>query len=144
MVVNIKVFAWSDRKTMPRKVTSISHGYHDTSVNTNMICLTSATPLFLEILVLFLTEDLFYSILSYYIFQLFLQVQIYEMIKRPFFTIRWHNHLNPDIKREAWTLVEELALMHAHRMHGNKWAEIAKALPGRYPSYLYVFIFECH
>ncbi|XP_050384190.1 transcription factor MYB3R-2 [Argentina anserina] len=44
---------------------------------------------------------------------------------------RWHNHLNPDIKREAWTLVEELALMHAHRMHGNKWAEIAKALPGR-------------
>lgn len=33
-------------------------------------------------------------------------------------------------------MVEELALMHAHRMHGNKWAEIAKALPGRYPSYL--------
>ncbi|XP_030475601.1 transcription factor MYB3R-3 [Syzygium oleosum] len=44
---------------------------------------------------------------------------------------RWHNHLNPDIKKEAWTLEEELALMNAHRAHGNKWAEIAKVLPGR-------------
>ncbi|KAI3801313.1 hypothetical protein L1987_29417 [Smallanthus sonchifolius] len=44
---------------------------------------------------------------------------------------RWHNHLNPDIKRDAWTLQEEYALMNAHRVHGNKWAEIAKALPGR-------------
>ncbi|KAI7754407.1 hypothetical protein M8C21_020086 [Ambrosia artemisiifolia] len=44
---------------------------------------------------------------------------------------RWHNHLNPDIKRDAWTVQEEYALMHAHRVHGNKWAEIAKALPGR-------------
>ncbi|WCJ28301.1 myb domain protein 3r-3 [Euphorbia peplus] len=44
---------------------------------------------------------------------------------------RWHNHLNPDIKKDAWTLEEEMALMHAHRLHGNKWAEIAKVLPGR-------------
>lgn len=44
---------------------------------------------------------------------------------------RWHNHLNPDIKKDPWTLEEELALMKAHRMHGNKWAEIAKVLPGR-------------
>lgn len=44
---------------------------------------------------------------------------------------RWHNHLNPEIKKDAWTLDEELALMNAHRLHGNKWAEIAKALPGR-------------
>lgn len=44
---------------------------------------------------------------------------------------RWHNHLNPDIRKDAWTLNEELALMNAHRMHGNKWAEIAKVLPGR-------------
>nr|UWU45088.1 MYB transcription factor 3R-2 [Dimocarpus longan] len=44
---------------------------------------------------------------------------------------RWHNHLNPDIKKDAWTLEEELALMNAHRIHGNKWAEIAKVLPGR-------------
>lgn len=45
---------------------------------------------------------------------------------------RWHNHLNPGIKKDAWTLEEELALMNAHRIHGNKWAEIAKVLPGRY------------
>ncbi|KAG7964793.1 hypothetical protein I3843_09G188800 [Carya illinoinensis] len=44
---------------------------------------------------------------------------------------RWHNHLNPDIKKDAWTLDEELALMKAHRLHGNKWAEIARVLPGR-------------
>ncbi|TKY66029.1 Myb-related protein 3R-1 [Spatholobus suberectus] len=44
---------------------------------------------------------------------------------------RWHNHLNPDIKKDAWTLDEELALMNAHRIHGNKWAEIAKVLHGR-------------
>ncbi|XP_027072776.1 transcription factor MYB3R-5 [Coffea arabica] len=44
---------------------------------------------------------------------------------------RWHNHLNPGIKKDAWALEEELALMNAHRVHGNKWAEIAKVLPGR-------------
>ncbi|RDY12387.1 Transcription factor MYB3R-3, partial [Mucuna pruriens] len=44
---------------------------------------------------------------------------------------RWHNHLNPDIKKDAWTLEEELAIMDAHHIHGNKWAEIAKILPGR-------------
>ncbi|CAN7107489.1 unnamed protein product [Brassica rapa subsp. narinosa] len=44
---------------------------------------------------------------------------------------RWHNHLNPGINKEAWTPEEEIALMNAHRVHGNKWAEIAKVLPGR-------------
>ncbi|CAL9059773.1 transcription factor MYB3R-3-like [Musa acuminata AAA Group] len=44
---------------------------------------------------------------------------------------RWHNHLDPTIKKDAWTVEEELALMNAHRVHGNKWAEIAKVLPGR-------------
>ncbi|KAJ4969726.1 hypothetical protein NE237_002825 [Protea cynaroides] len=44
---------------------------------------------------------------------------------------RWHNHLNPMIRKDAWTLEEELALMNAHRIHGNKWAELAKVLPGR-------------
>ncbi|XP_042046369.1 transcription factor MYB3R-3-like [Salvia splendens] len=44
---------------------------------------------------------------------------------------RWHNHLNPDIKKDAWTLDEELTLLNAHRINGNKWAELAKLLPGR-------------
>ncbi|KAH7285888.1 hypothetical protein KP509_33G050100 [Ceratopteris richardii] len=44
---------------------------------------------------------------------------------------RWHNHLDPSIKRDAWTQQEELALIRAHRIYGNKWAEISKFLPGR-------------
>ncbi|VVA19439.1 PREDICTED: myb-related [Prunus dulcis] len=44
---------------------------------------------------------------------------------------RWHNHLNPDIKRTAWTKAEELTLIEAHKIYGNKWAEIAKFLNGR-------------
>lgn len=44
---------------------------------------------------------------------------------------RWHNHLNPEIKKDAWSQDEELALIRAHQIYGNKWAEIAKFLPGR-------------
>nr|CAD22533.1 transcription factor myb [Oryza sativa] len=44
---------------------------------------------------------------------------------------RWHNHLNPGINKEAWTQEEEITLIHAHRMYGNKWAELTKFLPGR-------------
>ncbi|XP_077210049.1 transcription factor MYB3R-1-like [Tasmannia lanceolata] len=44
---------------------------------------------------------------------------------------RWHNHLNPSINKEAWTQEEELALIHAHQIYGNKWAELSKFLPGR-------------
>ncbi|KAI3887573.1 hypothetical protein MKX03_012960 [Papaver bracteatum] len=44
---------------------------------------------------------------------------------------RRHNHLNPEIKRNVWTVEHELALMNARHVYGNKWAEIAKVLPGR-------------
>ncbi|KAJ4953057.1 hypothetical protein NE237_029889 [Protea cynaroides] len=44
---------------------------------------------------------------------------------------RWHNHLNPTINKEAWTQEEELALIHAHQIYGNRWAELTKFLPGR-------------
>ncbi|RZC66990.1 hypothetical protein C5167_010682 [Papaver somniferum] len=44
---------------------------------------------------------------------------------------RWFNHLRPDIKRDAWTLDEEIALVEAHSAMGNRWAEIAKRIPGR-------------
>ncbi|KAL0826317.1 hypothetical protein Bca101_049994 [Brassica carinata] len=44
---------------------------------------------------------------------------------------RWHNHLNPTIKKTPWTREEELILVQAQRDQGNKWAEMAKLLPGR-------------
>ncbi|XP_057959742.1 transcription factor MYB3R-4 [Malania oleifera] len=44
---------------------------------------------------------------------------------------RWHNHLNPAINKEAWSQEEELALICAHKIYGNKWAELTKFLPGR-------------
>ncbi|XP_023634618.1 transcription factor MYB3R-1 isoform X2 [Capsella rubella] len=44
---------------------------------------------------------------------------------------RWHNHLNPLINKNAWTQEEELTLIRAHQIYGNKWAELMKLLPGR-------------
>ncbi|XP_071932587.1 uncharacterized protein [Coffea arabica] len=44
---------------------------------------------------------------------------------------RWHNHLNPEINKNAWTREEELILIEAHSAYGNRWAEIAKCLSGR-------------
>uniref|UniRef100_A0A1J3EVR9 Myb-related protein 3R-1 n=1 Tax=Noccaea caerulescens TaxID=107243 RepID=A0A1J3EVR9_NOCCA len=44
---------------------------------------------------------------------------------------RWHNHLNPGINKNAWTQEEELTLIRAHQIYGNKWAELMKFLPGR-------------
>ncbi|CAL5422126.1 unnamed protein product [Camellia sinensis] len=42
----------------------------------------------------------------------------------------WHNHLNPNISKEAWTQEAELTLISAHQIYGNKWAELTKFLPG--------------
>lgn len=44
---------------------------------------------------------------------------------------RWHNHLNPRIKKIAWSNEEEWILFLSHKNSGNKWAEMAKILEGR-------------
>ena len=44
---------------------------------------------------------------------------------------RWYNHLNPNINKDPWTDEEDRLIIEEHGVKGNKWAEIAKVLPGR-------------
>ena len=44
---------------------------------------------------------------------------------------RWHNHLNPNLKRKAWSDDEDRRILECHMKMGNRWAEMSKYLPGR-------------
>lgn len=45
---------------------------------------------------------------------------------------RWHNHLNPEIRKDAWTKAEDRLILSLHRQMGNKWAELSKILKSAY------------
>ncbi|KAF2321981.1 hypothetical protein GH714_005160 [Hevea brasiliensis] len=45
--------------------------------------------------------------------------------------LRWFNQLDPRINRSPFTEEEEERLLASHRIHGNRWAIIARLFPGR-------------
>eukprot|EP00301_Raphidiophrys_heterophryoidea_P001045 c10519_g1_i1.p1 GENE.c10519_g1_i1~~c10519_g1_i1.p1 ORF type:complete len:394 (+),score=60.65 c10519_g1_i1:101-1282(+) len=44
---------------------------------------------------------------------------------------RWHNHLNPDVRKDAWTPEEDELIFELVEKLGTKWASISKHLDGR-------------
>ena len=44
---------------------------------------------------------------------------------------RWHNHLDPLILKDPWSLEEEKLLFEKNIQLGNKWADISKYIKGR-------------
>ncbi|CAK9234114.1 unnamed protein product [Sphagnum troendelagicum] len=45
--------------------------------------------------------------------------------------LRWCNQLSPLVQHRPFTALEDSAIIQAHKFHGNKWATIARSLPGR-------------
>lgn len=47
-------------------------------------------------------------------------------------TCRWTNHLDTSIKKGNWEAWEDQLIVKLQKAYGNKWAKIAKHMPGRY------------
>jgi gas vesicle protein len=44
---------------------------------------------------------------------------------------RWHNHLDPDIKKDVWSKEEKSQIFELQKKFGNRWSKISKYIPGR-------------
>lgn len=44
---------------------------------------------------------------------------------------RWVNFLNPEIKKDPFSLAEDILILEKRLSIGNKWSEIIKEMPGR-------------
>lgn len=45
--------------------------------------------------------------------------------------LRWCNQLSPTVEHRPFSSEEDSTIIAAHAIHGNKWATIARLLPGR-------------
>lgn len=44
---------------------------------------------------------------------------------------RWHNYLDPGIKKDVWSKEEKSLIFKLQRKYGNRWSKISEHLPGR-------------
>ncbi|CAL4888566.1 unnamed protein product [Urochloa decumbens] len=44
---------------------------------------------------------------------------------------RWKFYLDPAVNNQPWSEQEDIKLIQAYKIHGNKWCKLAKLFPGR-------------